>query len=473
MLQLVLYSRPNYHEMAPNQLSIFIKLRMDSNTEYQALLQKIYAMRNKGIKLDLTNVYKVLERLGNPQAKFRALHIAGTNGKGSVAAMTDSVLRRAGYRTGIVTSPHLSVFNERIRLNGENIADAVALKTAQAVLAAGGEHELTFFEIVTVMAFCIFAEAQVDFAVLETGMGGRLDATNVVTPLVALITNVSFDHTQWLGDTIGQIAFEKAGIIKPKVPVVTAAAGDALEVIKRRALELDAPLAVLGCDFEGRDRTRPGCFYPVFDYYEYKPGLSDADASGQNTVILEAVQLGLAGKHQIENAACVIRLLSYLQAQGTVIPRAAVRDGLAQARWPGRLEILHSRPLILLDGAHNPAGMRSLTAFINENGLAGKLTFVTGILADKEYEAMLDMILPLCKRVIFTRPANERALPAEALLPFAQKHNVAAHAENDVAQAIDLGLSLLQDDEALCVSGSLFLVGVARQLLRHHEICRN
>lgn len=445
---------------------------MDSNTEYQALLQKIYAMRNKGIKLDLTNVYKVLERLGNPQAKFRSLHIAGTNGKGSVAAMTDSVLRRAGYRTGIVTSPHLDVFNERIRLDGENIADAVALKAAEAVLAAGGEHELTFFEIVTVMAFCIFAEARVDFAVLETGMGGRLDATNVVTPLVSLITNVSFDHTQWLGDTIAQIAFEKAGIIKPKVPVVTAAAGDALAVIKRRALELDAPLAAWGCDFEGRDRTKPGCFYPVFDYYEHKSGLDGADDGCQNTAVLEAVQLGLAGKHQIENAACVIRLLSYLQEQGTVIPPAAIRDGLAHTRWPGRLEILRSKPLILLDGAHNPAGMRSLAAFINNNGLAGKLTFVTGILADKEYEVMLDMVLPLCKRVIFTRPANERALPAEALLPFAQKHNVAAHAENDVAQAIDLGLSLLQGDESLCVSGSLFLVGVARQLLKEHAICR-
>lgn len=445
---------------------------MDLNTEYQALLQKIYAMRNKGIKLDLTNVYKVLERLGNPQNKFRSLHIAGTNGKGSVAAMTDSVLRRAGYRTGIVTSPHLDVFNERIRIDGETIADAAALKTAEAVLAVGVEHELTFFEIVTVMAFCIFAEARVDFAVLETGMGGRLDATNVVTPLVALITNVSLDHTQWLGDSIAQIAFEKAGIIKPKVPVVTAAAGAALEVIKRRALELDAPLAVLGCDFAGRDRTKPGGFYPVFDYYEHKPGLRGANAGCQNTAILEAVQLGLAGKHQIENAACVIRLLSYLQERGAAIPPAAIRDGLAHTRWPGRLEILHPKPLILLDGAHNPAGMRSLTAFINDNGLAGKLTFVTGILADKEYEAMLDMILPLCKRVIFTRPANERALRAEALLPFAQKHNVPAHAENDVAQALDLGLSLLQDDESLCVSGSLFLVGVARQFLKEHQICR-
>lgn len=445
---------------------------MDLNTEYQALLQKIYAMQNKGIKLDLTNVYNVLARLGNPQNKFRALHIAGTNGKGSVAAMTDSVLRQAGYRTGIVTSPHLDVFNERIRIDGETIDNVMVLKTAKAVLAAGGEEELTFFEIVTVMAFCLFAEARVDFAVLETGMGGRLDATNVVTPLAALITNVTLDHTQWLGDTIAQIAFEKAGIIKPKVPVVTAAEGDALEVIKRRALELDAPLAVLGRDFEGRDRTDPGCFYPVFDYYERQADLIGVTEALESTPVLEALQLGLAGKHQIENAACVIRMLAYLQSMGTMIPSTAIREGLASARWPGRLEILSQRPLILLDGAHNPAGMRSLTAFINENNLAGKLTFVTGILADKEYAAMLDMILPLCKRVIFTRPASERALSAEALLPFAQKHNVSAHAENDVAKAIDLGLGLLQGDESLCVSGSLFLVGVARQILMEHKICR-
>lgn len=443
---------------------------MELNTEYQALLQKIYALQNKGIKLDLTNVSKVLFRLGNPQDNFRSLHIAGTNGKGSAAAMTDSILRRAGYHTGIFTSPHLGVFNERIQVDGETISNALALKVAKDVLAAGGEHELTFFEIVTVMAFCIFAEAKVDYAVLETGMGGRLDATNVVTPLVTLITNVTLEHTQWLGDTIAKIAFEKAGIIKPGVPVVTAAEGDALNVIKRRALELDAPLSVLGYDFEGRDRTEPGRFYPAFDYYARELDFSVEDEASKNILVLGDLQPGLAGKHQIKNAACVVRMLEYLQAGDAVIPPAAIRDGLALTRWPGRLEVLSRNPLILLDGAHNLAGMQSLVTFIQANDLSGKLTFLTGILADKEYEAMLDMVLPLCKRVIFTKPANERALNAEDLLPFAQKYNVESYAENDIARAIDLGMYMLKDDETLCISGSLFLVGVAREILMERNI---
>lgn len=443
---------------------------MHSNTEYQALLQKIYALQNKGIKLDLTNVSKVLEKLGNPQHNFRSLHIAGTNGKGSAAAMTDSILRRAGYKTGIFTSPHLGVFNERIQVEGQCIDNEMAFTVANKVLAAGGEQELTFFEIVTVMAFCIFAEARVDYAVLETGMGGRLDATNVVMPEVTLITNVTLEHTQWLGDTVAKIAFEKAGIIKPGVPVVTAAEGEALDVIKRRALELNAPLSILGYDFEGRDRTEPGRFYPAFDYYARDLDYTDVGEVSKNLLVMGDLQPGLAGKHQIKNAACVVRMLEYLDRQGAAIPHAAIRDGLALTRWPGRLEVLSRNPLILLDGAHNLAGMQSLAAFVKSNGLNGKLTFITGILADKEYEAMLALILPLCRRVIFTKPANERALNAEDLLPLGEKYGVESHAENDIARAIDLGMYLLKEGETLCISGSLFLVGVARELLIERNI---
>lgn len=443
---------------------------MDLNTEYQALLQKIYALQNKGIKLDLTNVSKVLDILGNPQNNFRSLHIAGTNGKGSAAAMTNSILRRAGYRVGIFTSPHLGVFNERIQVDDKTISNTLALKVAKNVLAASSEHELTFFEIVTVMAFCVFAEAKVDYAVLETGMGGRLDATNVVMPLVTLITNVTLEHVQWLGDTVAKIAAEKAGIIKPRVPVITAAEGDALDVIKCCAQEMDAPLSVLGYDFEGRDRTKPGRFYPAFDYYARALDFSAADKNPKNILALGDLQPGLAGKHQIKNAACVIRMLEYLQAQGAVIPPAAIRDGLALTRWPGRLEVLSRNPLILLDGAHNLAGMQTLVAFIKANNLNGKLTFLTGILADKEYEAMLDLVLPLCKRVIFTKPVNERALNVEDLLLFAKKYNMESHAENDIARAIDLSMYLLKNDDTLCISGSLFLVGAARELLMERNI---
>lgn len=443
---------------------------MDFNTKYQALLQKIYAMQNKGIKLDLANVTNMLAKLGNPQNSLRAVHIAGTNGKGSAAAMTDSILRRAGYKTGVFTSPHLEVFNERIQVDGKPIANEQAYDIAQKVLNLGGERELTFFEIVTVMAFCVFAEAKVDYAVLETGMGGRLDATNVVTPLATLITNVTLEHTQWLGDTIEKIAFEKAGIIKPCVPIITAAEGCALDVIKKRACGLNAPLSILGCDFEGRDRTEPGRFYSAFDYYARSLDFVAHDETTQNILVMGDLQPGLAGSHQIKNAACVIRMLEYLAAQGAEITPAAIRDGLALTRWAGRLEVLSRNPLILLDGAHNMAGMQSLTAFIKGHNLDDKLTFITGILADKDYTAMLDMILPLCRRVIFTRPANERALDANALLPLAAKYNVEAYAENDIAHALDLGMYMLKEDETMCISGSLYLVGAVRELLIERNV---
>lgn len=444
---------------------------MDFDAKYKALLTKIYAMQNKGIKLDLANVSKMLAKLGNPQNSFKALHIAGTNGKGSAAAMTESILRRAGYKTGVFTSPHLAVFNERIKIDNQPVAHETAYDIALKTLDLGGETELTFFEIVTVMAFCVFAAAKVDYAVLETGMGGRLDATNVVTPEVALITNVTLEHTQWLGDTVAQIAFEKAGIIKPRVPVVTAAEGDALNVIQSRAEELNVPLSVLGFDFDVRDRTEPGRFYPAFDYYARAINAPDTGTT-QNKLVLGDLQPGLAGSHQIKNAACAIRMVEYLNAQGAQIMPAAIRDGLALTRWPGRLEILSRNPLILLDGAHNLAGMQSLAAFIKAHNLARKLTLVAGILADKAYGAMLDIILPLCQRVVFTRPYNERALNAQDLLPQAAKYNLEAYAENDIEQALNLALRLLKRDETLCVSGSLYLVGVARELLLKHNTQR-
>lgn len=437
--------------------------------EYNALLAKIYALQNKGIKLDLKNVTQILKKLGNPHNCFRSLHIAGTNGKGSVAAMADSVLRQAGYRTGIFTSPHLEVFNERIRVNGASIPDETALSAAKRVLAADGEN-LTFFEIVTVMAFLIFAESQLDFVVLETGMGGRLDATNVVLPEVTLITNVTLEHTQWLGDTVAKIAFEKAGIIKRNIPVITAAEGDALDVIKRRALDREAPLSILGHDFEAINITKGGCFYPAFDYYAREVDLTPEDEAGKNLLRFKDLQPGLAGCHQIKNAACVIRMLEYLQATGVEIPAAAVRDGLALTRWPGRFEIICRNPMVILDGAHNLAGAEALANCLLSHRLTGKITMISGILADKEYPAMLDVLLPLCRRAIFTKPQNERALNPHDLLSLAQKFPVESYVEEDIKTAIDFGFKLLEGDDVLCISGSLYLVGVGREILMDMDL---
>jgi dihydrofolate synthase/folylpolyglutamate synthase len=405
------------------------------------------------MKFGLRNTEAALTNLGEPQRRLRFAHVAGTNGKGSVCAMLEGVLRAAGLKTGLYTSPHLTDFRERIQVRGRWLPVSRLSPLISRVRRAAEGIPLTFFEFATVMALEEFARRGVEAAVLEVGMGGRLDATNIVSPEVCVITNVSREHTEHLGRTVRLIAAEKAGIIKPNVPVVTAARGAALEVIEARSRELGAPLLRLGRDFGCRARHDGGQEgSQVIDYH----GLGRR---------LRGVRLGLAGHHQAANAALALAAAEIIAERlGRPLPEEAVRRGLAEVSWPGRLERLGSAPLLLLDGAHNPAGARALAAYLS--GIEGRLILVVGMLRNKDSAAMLRALLPLAERLIACAPKSDRALPAAEIAAQAERLGMAAvEVVPEVGRAVFKALELAKPDGTLCVCGSLYTVGEAREWL--------
>ncbi len=317
-------------------------------------LEYLYSLQSSGIKPGLRRVEALLKALDDPQKKFPSIHIAGTNGKGSTAAMTEAALIKAGFRTGLYTSPHLVRFNERIRISGRPVSDRVVAGAASAVREAlrslkGEEARPSFFEFTTAMAFLLFRDKKVDIAVIETGMGGRWDATNTAAPLVTIITNIEKEHTQYLGTTLAEIASEKAGIIKPGVPAVTAEEKPAaLKAIKAAARKARSPLYILGRDFSTADGGGGRLSYT---------------GMGRS---LPGLRLGLRGPFQRRNAACALAALEIFASAGFAIPDRAIRAGFGKTDWPGRVEVLSRRPLVLLDSAHNPSGAASLAGALRE-----------------------------------------------------------------------------------------------------------
>jgi dihydrofolate synthase/folylpolyglutamate synthase len=424
---------------------------MNSKTEYERCLAEMYGLRRFGIILGLETTGTMLAGLGNPQARFASVHIAGTNGKGSIASFVSTILQEAGYRVGLYTSPHLVRFNERIKVNGREITDQEVLEAYQAVKAVDyGDREPTFFEYTTAMAFYYFGVRSVDWAVVETGMGGRMDSTNVLHPAVSIITNISLEHQTYLGNTLEQIAGEKGGIIKSKTPVTTGAAQDeVLAVLQNLADERSAPLYQLGRDFDteitGNSR---------FTYH----GMHNTWAD---------LQVGLQGRHQFENAAIALSACEILQAghgerAGIKLSPESIRNGLQKTVWPGRLEKIMDAPLVILDGAHNLAAVENLSRYMAEELSAKRITLVVGILDDKSYEAMLEKILVHCSRVILTRSKIERALDPETLKPAAEKYASDVTIVKTVADAVQYALDTTPPDEVVCISGSLYVVGEAR-----------
>ncbi|MGD0783170.1 MAG: folylpolyglutamate synthase/dihydrofolate synthase family protein, partial [Candidatus Aminicenantales bacterium] len=340
-----------------------------------------------GVKLGLQNVAAVLAACGDPQRRYPSVHVAGTNGKGSVCAMLASTLEADGRRVGLYTSPHLADVRERIRIGGRPIAEADfdrllgrIRKTIGRLLAAGRlEAQPTYFEVLTILAFLHFAERKVDIAVLEVGMGGRFDATNIVTPLVSVITSISLDHREYLGRTLAAIAFEKAGIIKPGVPVVSGVEGGAAAaVIRRRAGELHAPLVPVF----GRDAALFAARTVAGYRFRY-------DFCGESFPF----RLKLPGRHQGENAAVAIAAARTLGCVGKPLDRRVILAGLAAAEWPGRLEAVGRRPLVLLDGAHNEDGARALAAYIRDF-VRGPLVLVFAMLKDKAVGRAAGLLFP-------------------------------------------------------------------------------
>lgn len=425
--------------------------RRDMNTprEYDACLDAMYGMRRFGIKLELAAIRRMLGELGDPQKRFRAIHVAGTNGKGSIASALATILHRAGYRTGLFTSPHLVRFNERIRVDNREIDDDAVVRAYRAVKAvASGEREPTFFEFSTAMAFYEFARRGVQWAVVETGMGGRMDATNLLEPAVSIISNISMEHQMYLGNTIAQIAGEKAGIIKPKTPVVAGARQkSAIGVIKATARERSAPLHRYKTDFRVR-REKNG----AFTYY----GLDH---------VWKGMRSGLAGGFQTDNAALTLAACEALMRRGVQLTVDDIRRGLITNQWPGRLEVASTSPYIILDGAHNFMAARNLGRFLSETLSDRDITLVAGILDDKPYRAMLKSMLPVCKRVVLTQARTGRALPPETLAEAAGERVSDITLIPDVAAAVDHAVRAAGPRDAVCIAGSLYVVGEARAAL--------
>jgi dihydrofolate synthase/folylpolyglutamate synthase len=389
------------------------------------------------LSLDRVNV--LLDRLGRPDRAYRSIHIAGTKGKGSTAAMIESCLRAAGYRTGCYTSPHLHTFRERMRVDNDYISrEMFAQLVDELEPHLKTIDEVTWFEIVTTLAFMFFARSQIDVAVLEVGLGGRFDATNVVTPLVSVITSLSMDHMNLLGNTIEQIAFEKAGIIKRQVPVVSAPqVPEALDVIRRVARMRGAKLIV-----PHPPTPSPKIKQPISGEGVAQPGVR------------------LLGAHQRINASVALAALQVTNERGLPISDEAVQHGLATVKWPGRLEVLSRDPLVVVDGAHNGDSAQKLAAALREVFHLDRWTLIIGISADKDIAAILDGLLPIAGRVIVTQASNSRAAKAETIGAQITDRGGEPTQAASVAEAIDIAL---QDRSPSIITGSLFTVADARE----------
>ncbi|MEK7676882.1 MAG: folylpolyglutamate synthase/dihydrofolate synthase family protein [Verrucomicrobiota bacterium] len=406
---------------------------------YAEAIRFLYDLRWFGAKLGLENTFKLAALAGNPQEQLRFIHVAGTNGKGSVCAMLESIYRTAGLRVGLFTSPHLVAFGERIQVNRHLIDEEEVTRLVSEVQALLGAFPAsahpTFFEVVTVMALRYFAEQQCNLVIWETGLGGRLDATNIVIPLASVITNIQFDHEKWLGPTLAEIAFEKAGIIKPGIPVITATdQRTALQVIAETAKRHGSPLIVV----TRLDTARPP---------------------------LDAIALPLRGEHQRLNAAVTLATVRTLAPELPVTEEAMV-TGLSQVDWPGRLQLetTVSGQSVLLDGAHNPAGAESLRAVLQTCFPTVKPTLILGILRDKDCEAICQILAPLANHICLAPVASDRTAVPEELKSLCRK----AHPEAQVAVCSGLAeaLTLAADAPFLVITGSLHFVGEAMELLR-------
>jgi dihydrofolate synthase / folylpolyglutamate synthase len=409
-------------------------------------------------KFDLENISVLLARLGRPDRAYPSAHIAGTNGKGSTAAFLESIVRLARFRTGLNTSPHLEKINERIRISGEEISEEAfadvltrILSTTEELLATGKlRAHPTYFECVTAMAFQYFAEQRVEFGVFEVGLGGRLDATNILTPVVSVITRIDFDHENFLGHSLREIAAEKAGILKPAVPVILAQQpAEAREVVLARAAQLRSPVI---------ETSRA--------YQIGRPWMHDGCVRARITEVSSGWEIDLAprlpGRFQLQNAMNAVAAARLLGERGFRISDEDIAEGVARTVWPGRIEKLQSHPDVYLDGAHNPSAARELATFWEENFAGRKIYLLYGALRDKAVDEVAGLLFPFAAEVIFTEPRTARAISAAQLAEIAAHHAGQSSVIADAEQALDYALSKATSGDAVFITGSLYLVGQLR-----------
>jgi dihydrofolate synthase/folylpolyglutamate synthase len=420
-----------------------------SFTDYEKESSYLYGPEH----FDLARVEKLLVLLDSPHLRFKSIHIAGTKGKGSVAAMSESILRAAGYRTGLYTSPHLHTFRERIQVDGRLIPqETVASLTERLQPPVSRIKGITTFEIITALGFLFFADQGVEVAVLEVGMGGRLDATNVVDPLVAVISSLSYDHTHILGETLPLIAREKAGIIKPKAWVVSAPQSpEAMAVIEEVCKEQDAELTVIGRDWmwEAGETNLEGQWFRVTNH--------------ESRITNHEFWIPLLGRHQLVNAAVVVAAIEKLRQRGVNVPEASVGEGLRRVRWPGRLEILGRGPFVVVDCAHNADSAGKLKAALEELFAYRRLILIFGASVDKDIEGMMRELFPLAQQVIITQARHPRAADPGVLREKALALRPGVMVSDSVAEALGLALGVASPQDLICATGSVFVVAEARE----------
>ncbi|WP_088228932.1 folylpolyglutamate synthase/dihydrofolate synthase family protein [Desulfosporosinus sp. FKB] len=431
---------------------------MELEQKYQASLDYLVNLTTFGMNFGLDRIRELLKRLGSPEKKLRVVHVGGTNGKGSTTVMIARILREAGYKVGVFTSPHLHDYRERMTINGQMIPKETMIQIIddlrpqlEAMVTEGFEHP-TEFEVSTALALLYFAQEEIDYALIEVGLGGAIDSTNVVTPLISVITNVAMDHMDYLGPDLVSIANVKAGIIKPESLVVTAAQNpDVIQVLRNTAQANSVPLYLVGEDVNW-ESIWSGELEQEFDLV------------GLHSTYYK-LRLHLIGLHQLRNAATAVTVCELLQSNyGVTIPREAVYAGLRNVEWPGRLELLSLKPKILLDGAHNVDGAQALAEALPLYS-RDRLILCFGMLADKEREKVVDMLVPMAEEIIVTRPNSARAGDWTSLGRLAEKHGRPVQCIEDPKEAVIYALSRLGEKDMLCVTGSLYMLADARQAL--------
>jgi len=423
------------------------KLLNDSIMNDQATQAYLTGLLSNGIRLDLAPFEHLLVKLNQPHQAYDTILVGGTNGKGSIASMITAILMKAGYCVGLYTSPHLVDLRERIQVNGDMISPH-DLNRCIAEIRAVTEPGDTYFECLTAAAFLHFRRKQIDVAVLEVGMGGRLDATNVVAPLVSVVSNVTLEHTDYLGNHLREIAGEKAGIIREKGLCLTGATQNIVrQTLRKRCIDLGATLLQLGKDFKVRRRA-DGAF-------------SFRGATWR----IQNLKTALTGNHQIKNAALAIAAVEAVAGHGYTITKEHITAGLAAVKWPGRLEVVRTNPTVLLDGAHNPAAISVLVDSLKRFYTWRRLILIFGVLKDKEYHEMMKHLCPLADKVILTLPDTERAVAPEMLQPIAVKYCRKTKIIVPPREAFRKAIAVAAPDDLICVCGSLYLVGEVKGFL--------
>lgn len=449
---------------------------------YEETMKYIKGVAKFGSNLGLERTEKILEILGDPHKKIKSIHIAGTNGKGSTTAMIAQILIEAGYKVGMYTSPYIEEFEERIQINGTNISKEelsnVVTKVSEAVreVIALGYDNPTEFEIITCAMFLFFYEQQVDFAVVEVGLGGRLDSTNVIIPLVSVITSISYDHMNILGNSLEEIALEKAGIIKNGVPLILYPQEKCVQQVMERVCK-EKQVKMIKVDEESVK------FLGAYEDENLKNFNENNLGDNENIKIkyhqklnvsteIEAydIQLSLLGKHQLLNCATVIYTIEELITQGIKINKNSILKALKEVKWKGRLEVMANNPLVVIDGAHNIDGIKRLAESVKVYFKYNKIILILGILADKQVYDMVKTMVNLADRIITVTPHSDRAQIAEELKNVIDEHDIPCEAIDNYEEAYEKALSYCHKDDLLLLSGSLYMIGDMRKIIKMKKV---